>query len=204
MPIVELEQGSQAWLDYRKKRVMATDTPCIIGSNPWVTKLQKWEEKQPAYVAPEMNDAMREGQLREPIARQLAIDILGINFIPIVYESDTYSWMASSLDGISDCGKYILELKCPTKPKLYDQICEGYVPPYYMDQMQHQAATLPGVELVIYGVYFPLNKEKPIVFLEVTPDIEKQELIIKSGYEFYRDMCTMNPPVEWKLEVRKC
>lgn len=202
MPVIDLIQGSPAWLDYRKKRIMATDTPCILGSNPWITKIQKWEEKQPAYVAPEMNDAMREGQLKEPVARQLAIDILGINFIPVVYESDIYPWMASSLDGISDCGKYILELKCPSKAKLYDQICENYIPMYYMDQMQHQSATLSKVELVIYGVYYPLNKENPIKFMEVQPDLEKHDLIFTLGYKFYRDVCTMNPPTEWKLNKK--
>jgi putative phage-type endonuclease len=203
MPIINLEQGSDDWLAYRRKRIMATDTPIILGSNPWHTKLKLWEEKLELIPPKEINDVMKEGQLKEPIARALAIKKLGINFLPIVYESDINPWMASSLDGISYCGKYILELKCPSKPKLYEQICNGFIPEYYEDQMQHQLTTLPKVELVIYGVYFKENNSESLMFLERTLNPKKQAEIIAKGQEFYINLCTMNPPTEWKLKERK-
>lgn len=199
MPIIDLEQGSQTWLDYRKSKIMATDSPIILGSNPWKTKLELWEEKLRLRPPVEMNQAMREGQLREPIARQLVIDMLGINFIPIVYESDTHSWLASSLDGISTCGEYMLELKCPTKEKLHNQALNGEIPEYYADQVQHQMKSKPDVKINFYCTYFPLNKQNPITCIEVKHNLERQEQILDKGEEFYNHMRTMNPPSEWRF-----
>lgn len=204
MPIIELAQGSPEWLEYRKSKIMATDTPIILGSNPWKTKLELWEEKLGFREPPEMNDAMREGQLKEPLARKLSIEKLGLNFTPIVYESDEDSWMASSLDGISNCGEYILELKCPSKRKLYDQACEGFIPEYYEDQIQHQLTSNKIVKLVIYGVYFIDNNKEYITFLERKPNYEKHKSIKNLGYKFYHEnMQTMNPPTEWKFKPRE-
>jgi putative phage-type endonuclease len=203
MPLINLEQGSPEWLSYRRNRVMATDTPVILGSNPWVTKLHRWEEKQGLIPPTEMNEAMREGQRKEPIARAIAIEILGMNFTPIVYESDEHNWMASSLDGISDCGEYILELKCPLKEKLFLQACEGFIPEYYRDQMQHQSATRPKVKQVFYGVYFPINTNNPFMLLLEKPDLAKQEKIVEEGLKFYNQMCNFEAPEEWVLQVKR-
>lgn len=205
MPIIEgLDQGSSEWHDFRAAHLMATDIPVILGSNPFKSKLELWEEKLKLRPPVQMNDAMRRGQELEPIARQMAIEKLGMNFTPAVYQSNKHHWMAASLDGISDCGKFILEIKCPSKEKLYTQMEQGFIPEYYVDQMQHQWKTVEGVELVIYGVYFPLRKENPILFKYIDPDLEKQSQIIEKGREFYIQMCTMQPPVEWQFKERKC
>ncbi len=201
MPIIQLVQGSQEWLSYRQNRVMATCTPVILGSNPFKTKLELWEEKQGLRFV-EMNDAMREGQRKEPIARALIEENLGMKFIPVVYESDTHPWMAASLDGLSECSKYIIEIKCPSKPKLHNENKELKIPEYYMDQMLHQIMCVPNIETLYFCTYYPEDKESPLCIVKVKFNWFLTGKIIEKGYEFYMQMCNFEAPEEWKLKER--
>lgn len=201
MPTISLEQGSQAWLDYRKSKIMATDTPIILGSNPWKTKLELWEEKLSFRPPVEMNDAMLRGQKLEPEARELANKEINIEFSPCVIESDNEHWLAASLDGISNCGKYILEIKCP-KDTTHDDALDNRIPEYYFDQIQHQLL-VSKCDIAYYFSYRPERKDKPYAIIEVYPDLEKQSKILEKGYEFYQDMQTMNPPEDWKIKLKE-
>lgn len=207
MPIINLEQGTPEWHKYRSNHIMATDTPVILGNNPWVTPFQRWQEKLGLIPPPEMNLAMREGQRKEPIARVMIEEMLQMEFIPVVYQSDTNPWMAASLDGLSKCGKYIIEIKCPSKYHLHGNNNFHGVPRYYRDQMDHQSICPPGILANYFCTWFPGDKHEPIRltkydWLNEEYESVKQE-IIEKGYQFYVDMCTLNPPVEWKLKERK-
>lgn len=202
MPIIQLEQGSPEWLSYRQGKVMATCTPVILGSNPFKTKLELWEEKLNLRPGPELNDAMKRGTELEPIARMVVEEMLGMEFTPCVYESDEHKWMASSLDGLSDCGKYIIELKCPTNPKLHFNNKEGIIPEYYLDQMQHQLICVPDAVINYFCTYYPEDKECPVKITKVIGNFSKQSEIIEKGYEFYMQMCNFEQPVEWKLNQK--
>src|ERR1700722_13914293 len=171
MKIINLQQGSKEWLDYRKSKVMATDVPVILGSNPWKTTLELWEEKLDFRPPTQLNDAMRRGQELEPEARKLACELIGIEFEPCVCESSEYPWLAESLDGLSKCGRYILEIKCPKEATHIDAI-NGIVPPYYTDQKQDQLL-VTGAEMCYYFSYRPVIKNKEYAIIEVYPDLEK-------------------------------
>ncbi len=207
MPVIQLVQGSPSWLTYRQGKVMATDTPVILGNNPWVTKLQRWEEKMGLRPPIEMNDAMREGHRKEPIARALIEEMLGMKFTPIVYESDIHPWMAASLDGLSECGKYIIEIKCPAKSRVHDTNDFHGVPRFYRDQMDHQCMCPPGILANYFCTYFPEDKEQPIKITKFDWLDEEFEAvkfeIIDQGYEFYMQMYNFEEPKEWKLKERK-
>lgn len=201
MPIIDLEQGSQAWLDYRKSKIMATDTPIILGSNPWKTKLELWEEKLGFKPPIEINDAMRRGQELEPEARKLAWKMIYQDFFPNVIEADDDPWLAASLDGISKCGKYILEIKCPKESTHLEAINQA-IPEYYLDQMQHQLLVTKA-KMCYYFSYRPEYKDQQYAIINVYPDLEKQAKILEKGYEFYQDMQTMNPPEDWKIKLKE-
>lgn len=200
MPVVQLEQGSQAWLDYRKKKIMATDIPIILGSNPFKTKLELWEEKLGFRESTKINTAMERGQRLEPEARTLASHEIGTSFDPCVLEHSKYTWLAASLDGMSKGGYTIIEIKCP-KDATHQDAIEGIIPPYYEDQIQVQLL-VSGAGCCIFFSYRPERKDKPYAIIEVYPDHEKQAEIIEKGYKFYQDMCNMNPPEEWKFKQR--
>lgn len=201
MKIIDLPQGSAEWLAWRKSRLTATDIPIILGSNPFKTKLELWEEKLGLRAPVGLNDAMRRGMMLETPARCLASVELEIAFNPIVCESSEYPWLAASLDGISQLGNHILEIKCTGMEKHIQSVNKCY-PIYYYDQMQTQLLCTRA-EKCFYMSYHPEYLDKPVVFIEVYPDPEKQAEIIEKGYEFYKQMCNFEAPVEWKLKERK-
>ncbi len=201
MPIIELVQGSQKWLEYRSQRIMGTDIPIILGSNPWKSKLELFEEKLGLRPPQPMNPAMARGQELEPTARALSSELLDIDFRPVVMESTKYPWLAASLDGLGWCkNQYILEIKCPGMEKHIEAI-SGIIPEHYIDQIQTQLL-VSEAEICYYCTYFP-DYLQALTVIEVYPDLEKQAEIIAKGQEFYINMCTMNPPNDWKLKERK-
>ncbi len=200
MAIIELIQGSDQWKQWRMSRITATDIPIILGSSPFKTKLELWEEKLGLRPPQPMNPAMARGQALEPESRKLACELIGTGFEPAVYESDKYPWLAASLDGISEVGNYILEIKCTGMEK-HIQAISGIMPEYYIDQVQTQLLVTQA-EICYYFSYRPEYTEKPYAIIEVYPDLEKQAEIISKGQEFYINMCTMNPPTDWKLKEK--
>ena len=115
MPLIDLLQGSPEWHEYRKARIMATHASSIMGTNHFKSEYALWQELTPGGLPVEETAAMREGTILEPEARKLASELIGVTFEPCVYESDEFNWMAASLDGLSPCGRYILEIKCRKK-----------------------------------------------------------------------------------------
>lgn len=201
MPLIELIQGSDQWKQWRMSRITATDIPIILGSSPFKTKLELWEEKLGLRPPQPLNAAMARGQALEPEARKLASDLLDIDFRPVVMESTKYPWLAASLDGLGWCkNQYILEIKCPGL-KGHEAAINGIIANYYIDQMNH-CLLVTGCEKCYYCSYYP-NHEKELIIIEVYPDHEKQTEIIAKGQEFYINMCTMKPPTDWTLKERK-
>lgn len=201
MPIVNLEQNTPEWLAWRQSKLTATDIPVILGSNPWKKKLELWEEKLSLRPPQPMNPAMARGQALEPAARKLASELLDIDFNPAVVESLKYPWLAASLDGINlNKGDYILEIKCP-KEFTHLDAANGNLPEYYMDQIQTQLLVAQA-EICYYFSYRPEYIDQPYAIIEVYPNHEKHMEIVSKGYEFYVQMCTMCPPVEWELKKK--
>lgn len=202
MTIVSLEQGSEEWKKWRTSKVMATDVPVILGSNPWKSKLELWEEKLGLRPPTQLNAAMKRGQDLEPEARKLASDFLGMDFEPCVYQCDKYPWLAASLDGISINIKdpYVLEIKCP-KESTHIDATNDIIPEYYMDQIQTQLLVI-GAQICYYFSYRPEYKEKPYAIIPVHKYEKKQQEIIDKGQGFYIQMCRMDPPEEWVLKKK--
>lgn len=194
MGIINLEQGSPEWLEYRLSKIMATDISVINLSNPFKSELELWEEKLAIRPGPTMNDAMKRGQDLEPIARKLACKEFGINFKPVVYESDQHNWVAASLDGYCQDNNIILEIKCP-KEKTHLQTFDQIIPMYYQDQMQWQLIATQA-SVCYYFSYRPECKERPVAIIEVVSDQDKQESLISKGWQFYQSFCTFSFPTK--------
>lgn len=201
MRILEIEQGSTSWLEMRMGKITGTDAGILTGSSPFKTKLDLWKQKLGILPPDEVNDKMRRGSELEQPARWLLSENLGIEFKPAVAISDIYEWMLASVDGLSPCLRFMCEIKCPSKIQTHKDAINKCYHSYYHDQMQHCLA-VTGCEKCYFCSYFP-GYEKEIAIIEVYPDLEKQAEIISKGQEFYINMCTMNPPNEWQLELRK-
>ena len=188
MKILEVEQGSQEWLSWRKTVITATDCPAIMGSSPWATAYKIWQRKVGLADEQISNDAMQRGKDLEPEARTHFIARHGVNMTPIVVESSEFDFLGASLDGLSDCGKYLLEIKCGGA-KLHDMAATGTVPEYYRDQIQHQLF-VTGAEMAFYYSY---NGSDGIC-IEVFPDADFKEKFMPKAREFWKCVALNEPP----------
>ncbi len=131
---MEYIQGTNEWLALRKTKITATDASVIMGASHWKTKVQLYHEKKSNTPPAPANDRMQRGIDLEPIARDLFTIKTGIHVEPKVVVKD---WAMASLDGISACGNYLVEIKCPGE-RDHAVAVSGKVPDHYYPQLQHQ------------------------------------------------------------------
>ena len=135
--IVNLVQGSTAWLEYRRSMRNASETAAVLGISPWVSPYQLWLLKT-GRKEQVVNGAMRNGTALEPKARSAYELETGHVMQPLVMQDGDYS---ASLDGITLQGDLIVEIKCPMRgadSELWHAVESGEVPGHYASQLQHQ------------------------------------------------------------------
>ncbi len=189
-----IDQGSKAWHLLRANKIGASDAACILGTG-FKNAEKLWKEKlglEQVYV----NDAMRRGSALEPKARRAFEEEMGKKFRPAVFVSDELQWMMASLDGISEDGKTIVEIKCGNE-KLHQQAEQGIVPPYYIAQMQHQMKVV-GVDVCHYWSW---NGEKGALVI-IPRDNEFIERYIPKAKEFWESLQTFTKPDSGYVEIQ--
>lgn len=188
MKIIELEQSSPEWLSWRKTVITATDCPAILGSSPWSTAYKCWQRKLGLVEEQKSNEAMERGKRLEPEARDQFIKKYGINMTPVVVESTEFEFMGASLDGLSDCKKFVLEIKCGGS-NLHNMASQGVIPQYYLDQMQHQLL-VTGAEKCFYYSY----NGKDGICIDVLPDPNFIEKFLPKARSFWKGIAFFEPP----------
>src|SRR6202789_1200851 len=188
MKQIFLEQGSQEWLSWRKTVITATDCPAILGSSPWSTAYKCWQRKLGLIEEQKSNEAMERGKRLEPEARALFIKRHGINMNPVVVESTDYEFLGASLDGLSDCKKFIIEIKCGGS-NLHNMASQGMIPQYYIDQMQHQLLVTAAEKCF----YYSYNGKEGIC-IEIFPDKDFTTKFIHKARAFWKNVAFCEPP----------
>lgn len=188
---VHFEQGSDEWLNWRRGLLTATDAAMLLGVSPYCTPYKGWQRKIGDAPEQAMNSAMQRGHDDEPIARALFIQEYGINMHPCCVESEKNNFIGASLDGISDCGRFILEVK---SQRPVDQ-----VPEMHMCQMQHQfLSTDNEAEKCFYVSHWQgVNKT-----FEVYPDSEWQKAYLPQAKEFWKGVVFREPPAMTNKDYR--
>lgn len=186
MKILDLKQGSQEWLSWRRTVITATDCPAILGSLPWLTEHDCWLKKIGVIKESKRTQAMERGIRLEPEARAQFIERYGINMTPAVVESTEFDFLGASLDGMSEDA--ILEIKCGG-PKLYEQAKQGIMPQYYIDQMQHQLFVTKA-RMCFYYCY----NGKDGICIEVHPDEGFGERFMPKARAFWKAVAFLEPP----------
>jgi putative phage-type endonuclease len=186
---VDFEQGSQEWLQWRKGLLTATDAPMLMGVSPYVTPYKGWQRKVGLIPEQQETEPMRRGKRDEPVARDWFIKEYGIEMEPCCVESDIYNFIGSSLDGLSKCGKYILEIK--SNGDQYHFGLNNGIPDFHMAQMQHQLLSTDNTAEM--GFYLSYNKGNKIV-KEIYPDKDWLEDYKVKAYEFWRRIVFFDPP----------
>lgn len=184
---VHFDQGSDQWLEWRKNRLTATDAAMLLGCNQYVTPYKGWQRKIGQIEEQAVTPPMLRGQKEEPIARRMFIEESKINMIPCCIESEEYPFLGASLDGISDCGRYLLEIK--SQP--IDRIKKFGIPEYHMCQMQHQLLCTDGMA----GLCFYVSIwDGEIYMQEVYQDFKWMSEYIPKAKEFWKKVIFFEAP----------
>jgi putative phage-type endonuclease len=162
--VVDIQQGTSAWLSWRDQGIGASDAPTIMGENPWKSRGQLLDEKLRRVRVP-ANEAMARGTVLEPEARKRYELTTGISVRPVCLQSTKYYWLLASVDGLSDDGNSVVEIKCGNS--VYKQAASSkQVPKYYYGQLQH-ILSVTGLSEIDFWCYLP---ERPKVHLQVERD----------------------------------
>lgn len=102
MKVVDLEQRTDEWLEWRKDGISATSCAVIMEANPDKSKLQLWRELVGLDTPADLSviHQVRRGKKLEPVALQQFEDKYGQLGLPICAESDENPFIRASFDGL--------------------------------------------------------------------------------------------------------
>lgn len=196
MKEINLEQGSQAWLDWRKTGIGSSDAPSIMNLSPWKSRKDLWEEKvfdyhknktvltnrQMEIIIEKMKtkelqneSAKNRGKKLEDVCRKKYENLVGYEVIPFCGFHDSYEFLKVSLDGWNKDKNLFVEIKCPNQ-KTHEIAIAGQVVDYYVPQLLHQfvITEAPKCHYVSYHDRYPPGQQ--LVIVEVTKENAKETL----------------------------
>lgn len=165
MKIMDLEQGSEAWLAWRRERRMASEAAAALGKSPYMSK-RKLAEVKRGVSETFVNAAMQRGTDNEAKARSFVESQLGDFFTPRVIELGMYG---ASLDGISESGT-LIEIKVPRSKdsELWKSACRGEIPLHLEIQMCQQYAVSSASE-AFFCVFLPEDEVLHVIRYTFSP-----------------------------------
>lgn len=165
---VELIQRSPEWFSWRKGKIGSSQAASIMEKNPWCSPHQEFEKMKGLTSDQYITSAMQKGIDFEDRVREAICEKLDMSFIPACYEHDEHPYLISSLDGIDEKKRIILEIKVSLKT--YLKAKQGIVDPMYYCQMMHQMMTT-GIDNALLGAHNGMDadwiNEEDIIILEV-------------------------------------
>lgn len=194
MKIINLEQNTTEWLEFRKNKIGASDAVIIMGDSPWTTPLQLWERKLGFSLEQPESRAMSEGKRLESVAREAFEKEMSLNFPAMVGISDSHEWMMASFDGLNK--RAAVEIKVPGE-KDHTEACRGNIPKKYRYQLQHQLAVADLDMLYYYSfdaMRYRLDGEWQGIIIEVERDQEMIDKMIEEEIKFLKCLTTCTPP----------
>lgn len=202
---IELEQGSENWLRWRRgdkyvtadgllmagtadggPRITATAASVIAGSNPFQTPEELWGELMGLRKPKDLNYVMARGKDMEPAAREAYCALVGEDYQSVCLQSGEHDWIGSSPDGLDIMRTRGVEIKCPiseSEDGSHKQAMRGVVVQYYYDQIQwqHLSADNQLTEIDYFSFAPSIGYAAPI---PVKVDLERQKFIIERVIAF--------------------
>lgn len=186
MEVVDIEQGTPEWLEWRKTGVTATCAPVLMGASGAMKTPYELYLLYTGMIVPEdlsVIKQVRSGIINEPLARAWAERERGQLGLPLCVRNKHHPYMIASLDGFFDDG-YLLEIKNLATQKHLEIITSGSKSKefrYYYWQVQHQllVSGAPGAFLLFWS-----SKETPKTFL-IKPNHEIHAKLIDASKKFY-------------------
>ncbi|RAZ49186.1 lambda-exonuclease family protein [Campylobacter hyointestinalis] len=192
--IIDLKQGSREWLEFRKTKFNASETPDVLGigfNKPYKLALIKSGDEL-VYK----NYAMKAGIENEPKIRDFLNAKYELNLKPVVMLSDEDDRFLASLDGVDFEKNVFCEIKFSTKESEYVKKHGKPTKKYYY-QIQHQFY-VTNLEKCIFAVgAINENFEYEIIDIEVKRDDEAIKQLKSAWIEFEENYMSQSVDDEW-------
>jgi putative phage-type endonuclease len=181
--IVELQQGTPKWLEWRHQGIGASDASTVMGENRFNSIEKLLREKREPPRESFQNEAMALGTRLEPEARRRYIAKTGMDVKPACVQSTRYDWLRASLDGIATSHNTVVEIKCGASA--YRKVsASGSVPDYYYGQTQHILA-VTGYDSLDFWCYWP---DQPELLLTVERNDAYIDRLLKRELDFWQSV----------------
>ncbi len=182
-PIVDLQQGTAEWLEWRSNGIGASDAPAIMGENPWKSSAHLLSEKLGIAEKFSGNAAMARGTALEPEARKQYEAISSVCVAPACLQSNKHNWQRASVDGLAADGNIVVEIKCGES--VYRKTASSrQVPSYYIGQLQHILA----VTELPYIDFFCWLPNRPAIHLTIKRDDHYIARLIVAEQAFWQQI----------------
>lgn len=180
-----MEQNSSEWLEYRKGGLGASDLPIVMGTSPWKTAYQLWEEKTGLVVEDQekYNYITEKGHRLEPKAKALYELDKKISIETALIERQDNPKHRASLDGYNKEINKVVEIKFVGAGEKWEMAVNGKIPEYYMQQMQWQLY-VSGADSNDYVAFN--EKAFEIKIITVYPDIEMIKEMVAEANKFWK------------------
>ena len=176
----ELIQGSDEWFAARVGKITASRLGDIMRKTKWGESTYKAKVRLELAIeritgksasSVVMNQAMRDGQEREPDARKLFEAITGKEVAEVgSFDHPTIVNTSASPDGLIRGENAVLELKCPTHATHAKNLMSDKMPKNYEYQVQWQIACTES-EYAYFASYHPdFPKELRLKWVKVLRD----------------------------------
>ncbi|MDB4278756.1 hypothetical protein N9917_04070 [Deltaproteobacteria bacterium] len=187
MKILNIEQGSEDWLEMRLNHCTASEAPAMMGVSPYMTRNQLLDLKKGWQSNPDSSfkqELFRKGHANEEAARQLAEDYLFESLVPAVgvLTVDGVELLAS-FDGL---GSIPWENKSPNVT-LTENVRNGVLEAKYYWQLEQQALVFNS-DSVLFSVSD--GSEENTVFMEYKSLKERREQLVNGWKQFVADLET--------------
>lgn len=192
MKILDLEQGTEEWLEWRANGITATDVSILDGSNTYTTPYELWEQKCGYGKAITLTAPMKHGIDNEPLAREWINRYLNLNLKPICVEDDDNPVFKASLDGYDSNRGVLVEIKCPVSERTLELArLSQAIPDYWFSQVQWQIMITKPQEA--YIAVWDHRYQSCILIPQI--GIERQINKLKTlASQFWSTLQTGNPP----------
>lgn len=180
-------QGSEEWKEFRHTKITSTNAAVILGISTYETPSKLYRRKLGLEPEQETNYAMSEGSRLEPIALEAFIKEIGIEYSPKVVICPERPWQMTSLDGITKCGLWIVEIKC--SEKIYLNALNDVIDPIYIAQCHHHMSVCG-----LYSCYFFVYWDGKFVLKTILRDDVYMKNLIEKEEEFYGWMQNFQEP----------
>ena len=134
------EQRTPAWYEMRLGMLTASDAGSVLGTNRYSSRMQVLKNKVDAVLGMGFGEKFtgnaatkwgqdHEDEVRDRFDQEYGVKSYDCGLLP----HPEHPWLGASPDGLVSDGS-LIEIKCP----MTRQIKPGYIPEYYLDQIQLQ------------------------------------------------------------------